>query len=59
MKTLVLVYYWLVGIASFCAFLYVLSHPPKPQIPCSVAEISPDFSTQDRQYCRMARGHKL
>ena len=59
MKTLVIVYYWLVGIIAFGAFLYALSHPPKPQIPCSVAEISPDFSTQDRQHCRMARGHKL
>lgn len=59
MRLLVLVYYALVSIVSFGAFLYVLSHPPKPQLPCTVAEISPDFSTQDRERCRMARGHKL
>jgi hypothetical protein len=59
MRLLVLVYYWLVGIVSFGAFLYVLSHPPKPQLACTLAEISPDFSTQDRERCRMARGHKL
>jgi hypothetical protein len=59
MKLLVLVYYWLVGIISFCCFVYVLTNPPKPQIPCTVAEISPDFSTQDREHCRRLRAHKM
>ena len=31
----------------------------EPQIMCGVAEISPDFSTQDREKCRQIRGHKL
>ena len=29
------------------------------RIPCQVAEISPDFSQQDREKCRIMRGHKL
>lgn len=26
---------------------------------CSVAEISPDFTPEDRERCRLIRGHKL
>jgi hypothetical protein len=26
---------------------------------CAFAEISPDFSQQDREKCRLIRGHKL
>jgi hypothetical protein len=29
------------------------------KIPCSVSEISPDFSAADRLKCRQIRGHKL
>ncbi len=31
----------------------------EPRLACSVAEISPDFSHQDRERCRTTRGHKL
>lgn len=36
-----------------------LSAFKKQNPPCDVAEISPDFSQQDREKCRMIRGHKL
>jgi hypothetical protein len=29
------------------------------KMPCGVSEISPDFSNQDREKCRVMRGHKL
>ena len=29
------------------------------RMPCSVSEISPDFSQQDREKCRVMRGHRL
>jgi uroporphyrinogen-III synthase len=31
----------------------------EPRLACSIAEISPDFSHQDRERCRTIRGHKL
>lgn len=36
-----------------------LSAFKKQNPPCELAEISPDFSPQDRQKCRMIRGHRL
>lgn len=36
-----------------------LSAFKKQNPPCELAEISPDFSPQDREKCRMIRGHKL
>lgn len=29
------------------------------QIPCTLSEISPDFSQADREKCRVLRSHKL
>lgn len=48
------------GVVALCS-LYVISKlpEPKPRLACSVAEISPDFTNQDREKCRQARGHKL
>jgi hypothetical protein len=48
-----------VGIALFSLYygLQATTFEPKPA--CSVAEISPDFSHQDREKCRQIRGHKL
>jgi hypothetical protein len=31
----------------------------EPQLPCGVAEISPDFDSKHRERCRQMRGHKL
>jgi hypothetical protein len=36
-----------------------LSAFKKRNLPCDVAEISPDFSHQDREKCRMIKGHRL
>jgi hypothetical protein len=33
--------------------------PAKPRNICSVAEISPDVTQQERERCRQIRGHKL
>ena len=34
-------------------------NPPTRHNVCTVAEISPDFSAEDRARCRQMRGHKL
>jgi len=34
-------------------------HNMQPKLPCMVAEISPDFTHEDRQKCRIIRSHKL
>jgi hypothetical protein len=31
----------------------------EPRLPCSVAEISPDFSSANRAWCRAMRNHKM
>ena len=48
-----------VGIALFSLYygLQATTFESKPA--CGVAEISPDFSHQDREKCRQIRGHKL
>jgi hypothetical protein len=43
-------------------FMPLLSSTEKPvekKLPCDVAEISPDFSQEDKERCRLIRGHKL
>ena len=56
-SALALAFYGSVALFS----LYAISKLPeqKPRLACSVAEISPDFTNQDREKCRQARGHKL
>lgn len=34
-------------------------HNMPPRLPCQVAEISPDFSTAQREQCRIIRSQKL
>lgn len=55
----------IVAVAFYIAIaLFTLYYGSKvimdePQIMCGVAEISPDFSAEDRARCRQIRGHKL
>jgi hypothetical protein len=58
LSILVLAYYAIV--AFVCAyFAWMALTAIKPVVPCSVSEISPDFSNADREKCRLMRNHKL
>ena len=60
MKDLVLVYYAAIVVATvgFLSFAVPVDRPrPSPE-QCSVAEISPDMSTRDREVCRQLRQHR-
>ena len=48
-----------VAIALFSIYWGAKVISEEPQIMCGVAEISPDFSQQGREKCRVMRGHKL
>lgn len=48
-----------IAIAMFSLYYGAKVISMEPQIPCGVAEISPDFSAADRARCRQIRGHKL
>lgn len=48
-----------VAIAMFSLYYGTKVILNEPQVMCGVAEISPDFSAEDRARCRQARGHKL
>ena len=50
------------AVVTALIFMPLLSSTEKStekKLPCDVAEISPDFSQQDRERCRVMRGHKL
>jgi hypothetical protein len=50
-------------IPAWAVLLYCLVrvniNPPTRHNICTVAEISPDVTPQERERCRMIRGHKL
>jgi len=54
---LLTVYYVVAGV--FCVAWAVKTINETPTLPCTVAEISPDFSQQDREKCRILRTRKL
>ena len=54
-EILAIVFYICVGLFS----VYWMHKSLNTSIPCGVAEISPDFSAEDRARCRQMRGHKL
>jgi hypothetical protein len=43
----------------FMPFLPSNEEPKEKKLACDVAEISPDFSAEDKEKCRQIRGHKL
>ena len=59
MKELVWVYYAAIVVATvgFLA-LFVPDQPRPTPAECSVAEITPDMSTRDREVCRQLRQHR-
>jgi hypothetical protein len=56
-EALVIAFYVCVALSSI--YMYTKVAEKEPQLMCGVAEISPDFSAQDRERCRQPRGHKL
>ena len=52
---------YLATIACITLFFIVMINldPPIKRNICSVAEISPDVTPEERKECRMIRGHKL
>lgn len=54
--TVVMLFYMCVSVATVCMIALLVQKPDK--IPCDVAEISPDFSAADREYCRQLRQHR-
>lgn len=55
-EALIYVYMAIIACASLYFAALAQDAPGKPA--CQLAEISPDFSTEQRQWCRMRR-HKL
>jgi hypothetical protein len=49
---IVLAYYAIICIASIVFMYFALDAADNKKLNCSIAEISPDFSVQDRQRCR-------
>ena len=48
-----------VFICGACAIYWGIKVHNNMQIPCSLSEISPDFSQADREKCRVLRSNKL
>ena len=51
--TVVMLFYMCVSVATVCMIALLVQKPDR--IPCDVAEISPDFSVADKEYCRRLR----
>lgn len=54
-QSIVLIYYLIIAIASIVMMYFALNSYDKRQLNCGIAEISPDFSVEDRQRCRAWR----
>lgn len=48
-----MLFYMAIAIGSICILAVLLQQPYRP--PCEMVEISPDFSTEQREYCRQLR----
>jgi hypothetical protein len=48
-----------IAIAMFSLYYGTKVIIEEPQLPCGIAEISPDFDSKHREQCRQMRGHKL
>lgn len=55
--TLLTVYYLIAGF--LCVIWMVNAINRAPALPCTVSEISPDFTPQDKEKCRIIRSRKL
>jgi len=52
-ETVVMCFYFFISIACICFLAFYAKKPPP--IHCNVAEISPDFSAEDKEYCRQLK----
>lgn len=63
MKTIVhaLIYIHVASVGCFAVYFLAraLAEPPPIRNVCPVSEISPDVTQQERERCRLIRGHKL
>lgn len=57
MESLAVAFYLCIALGSL--YMYAKVADMEPKLPCGVAEISPDFSNQQREECRKVRSHKL
>ena len=46
-------------VLAFLLFLLIVPQPTQQVVNCSLAEISPDFTAEHRQACRLLRATKL
>lgn len=57
---LITIYLSIVLVAMLFFMALAITYPPeRPRKVCAVAEISPDVTQEERERCRMIRGHKL
>lgn len=56
-EKLIIVFWFICG--ALAIYWGIKAHNMPPRLACEVAEISPDFSHEDRQKCRIIRNHKL
>jgi len=56
-EKLIIVFWCICG--GLAIYWGIKAHNMPPRLACEVAEISPDFSHEDRQKCRIIRNHKL
>ena len=60
MKSLAIGFYIVVAVISFGFMWYAITTPPPVRHNvCTIAEISPDITPEERKRCREIRGHKL
>lgn len=52
---IVLIYYFTISVVCMVAMYFALGVSNQKQLNCGVTEISPDYSTEDRQKCRELR----
>jgi len=54
-----LIYIYMAIVACLSLYFATQVSNAPTRLPCQVAEISPDFSTEQREACRHMRRHKL
>ena len=60
MKILVFMHVAIVAVITLCfLWLAITTPPPVRHNVCTIAEISPDITPEQRKLCQQMRGHKL
>jgi hypothetical protein len=58
-RVLLAIHLIMVVVCTMVMLYFISEHQPKVNRLCSVAEISPDFTPEERERCRLIRGRKL